>query len=60
MLQTNLGMKKEEIVKAAIDAYSKGLTNAKDFYEDAKKFLIDEASCDNILGETVSNLHQFF
>ena len=53
-------MKGDEFMKAAIDAYSKGLTHAKDFLADAKKFLIDELSCEKVIGETVSNLHPFF
>ena len=52
----NLGLKGDLYMRAAIDAYSKGLVKAQDFLADAKQFLKNEISCEIVLGETVSKL----
>lgn len=44
----------QEVKKAIIDAYSKGLTNAQDFFKDVVDFLTNELSCDDVLSRLVT------
>lgn len=39
----------KEVNNAIIDAFSKGLTNAQDFLDDAIEYLTNELSCDDVL-----------
>jgi len=41
----------QDVKKAIIDAYAKGLTKAQDFLADAKDFLTNEISCEKVLGQ---------
>lgn len=41
----------QDLKKAIIDAYAKGLTKAQDFLADAKDFLTNEISCEKVLGQ---------
>ena len=52
-LGENLKLKTDQILRAAIDAYSKGLTKSKDFLADVRAFMKSEVSCDDILGADV-------
>jgi len=51
----NLGLSGDFYMRAAIDAYSKGLVKAQDFLDDAKQYLKNEISCESVLGETSCN-----
>lgn len=46
-------MNYDKYMRAAIDAYSKGLTSAKDFLSDVKDYMMNEGSCDDVLGAQV-------
>ncbi|XP_066929375.1 uncharacterized protein [Clytia hemisphaerica] len=41
----------QDVKKAIIDAYAKGLTKAQDFFDDAKEFLTNEITCEKVLGQ---------